>query len=85
MSGQQILMASSRNNLPNPKPMPHTPAQLPIAYGVPGKLGLVYSPFAKGKIVAVAGGVMAMPNKKVESKYGEVVVCPYSGKQFRVR
>ncbi len=40
---------------------------------VPGKPGLVYSPYAKGKIIDVS-----------PYKHGAVVLCPYSVRMFRV-
>jgi len=58
---------------PTPKPRQTVQAQLPVARPVPGKPGLVYSPYAKGKIIAVS-----------IYKHGEVVMCPYTAKKFRV-
>jgi hypothetical protein len=71
---------------PTPKPKPKSTAesQLPVASPVPGMPGHVYSPYAKGKIVAVAGSVMGHPNMRIEYKHGDVVRCPYTGKLFRV-
>ncbi len=40
---------------------------------VPGKPGLVYSPYAKGKIIDVS-----------RFKHGDVVFCWYTAKMFRV-
>jgi hypothetical protein len=40
---------------------------------VPGKPGLVYSPYAKGKIIDVS-----------PYKHGAVVLCPHSVRMFRV-
>jgi hypothetical protein len=84
MNAQRIPLAVTRNLLPTPMPAPISQAQLPVARPVPGKSGLVYSPYAKGKIIAVAGGVMGIPNYRIEFKHDEVVVCPYTGKKFRV-
>ena len=84
MSAQRIPLAVGRNLPPTPKPAPNAEAHLPVAHSVPGKPGLVYSPYAKGKVIAVAGGVMGIPNARIEFKHGEVVVCPYTGKKFRV-
>jgi hypothetical protein len=50
-----------------------TEGQLPFGIPVPGKPGLVYSPYAKGKIMSVQG-----------YRHGEVVLCPYTNKKFRV-
>src|SRR5439155_23535561 len=85
MSAKQILMAVGRNLSPSPNPTPHVQAQLPVAGRVPGKPGLVYSPYARGKIIAVTGSVMDIPNERIEFNHGEVAVCPYTGKKFRVQ
>jgi len=69
---------------PTPKPTRTAQAQLPVARSVPGMPGHVYSPYAKGKIIAVSGSVMGHPEMRIEYKHGEVVVCPYTGKKFRV-
>ena len=45
---------------------------MPVGIPVPGKPGLVYSPYAKGKIMNVS-----------IYKRGEVVLCPYTAKPFR--
>ena len=60
---------------PTPKPRPgkSAEAQLPVAAPVPGNPGHVYSPYAKGKIINVS-----------IFKHGEVVICPYTNKKFRV-
>jgi hypothetical protein len=58
---------------PTPKPKPNAQAQLPVGRPVPGKPGLVYSPYAKGKIMNVS-----------IYKHGEIVLCPYTAKKFRV-
>jgi hypothetical protein len=69
---------------PTPKPKATAQSELPVARPVPGMPGHVYSPYAKGKIIAVAGAVMGIPNARIEYKHGEVVLCPYTGKKFRV-
>src|SRR5260370_21868736 len=69
---------------PTPKPVRTAQAQLPVARPVPGMPGHVYSPYAKGKIIAVSGSVMGHPEMRIEYKHGEVVKCPYTGKKFRV-
>jgi hypothetical protein len=69
---------------PTPKPRQTAEAQLPVARPVPGNPGHVYCPFGTGKIIAVSGNVMGIPNARIEYKHGEVVVCPYTGKKFRV-
>ena len=56
-----------------PKPRQTAEAQLPVARSVPGNPGHVYSPYAKGKIIAVTG-----------YPHGTVVLCPYTAKKFRV-
>ena len=58
---------------PKPKPKASTESQLPVARLVPGNPGHVYSPYAKGKIINV--GIY---------KHGEIVLCPYTAKKFRV-
>jgi hypothetical protein len=58
---------------PTPKPARTAQAQLPVAVPVPGNPGHVYSPYAKGKIIAVTG-----------YPHGTVVLCPYTVKKFRV-
>jgi hypothetical protein len=70
---------------PNPKSNKNAQAQLPVARPVPGMAGHVYSPYAKGKIIAVSGSVMGHPEMRIDYKHGEVVRCPYTGKMFRVR
>ena len=69
---------------PTPKPKATAQSQLPVARPVPGMPGHVYSPYAKGKIIAVSGSVMGHPEMRIEYKHGEVVMCPYTGKKFRV-
>ena len=69
---------------PTPKPKATAESQLPFARPVPGMPGHVYSPYAKGKIIAVAGSVMGHPDMHIDYKHGEVVRCPYTGKMFRV-
>ena len=69
---------------PTPKPKAAAESQLPVARPVPEMPGHVYSPYAKGKIIAVAGSVMGHPDMRIEYKHGEVVRCPYTGKMFRV-
>src|SRR5262245_37636519 len=69
---------------PKPKTTPTAQEKLPVGIPVPGKPGLVYSPYANGKFIAVAGSVMGHPNMHIEYKHGEVVRCPYTGKMFRV-
>jgi hypothetical protein len=59
---------------PEPPPAPPAPEELPYGLPVPGKKGMVLSPYAadKGQI-------------NVEGyKRGTKVACPYSGKHFRV-
>ena len=58
---------------PKPKPTPTAQEKLPVGVPVSGKPGLVYSPYAKGKIMSVQG-----------YKHGEVVLCPYTARKFRV-
>lgn len=58
---------------PKSKPSKNAQAQLPTGIPVPGKPGLVYSPYAKGKIISVS-----------IYKHGEIVRCPYTDKMFRV-
>jgi hypothetical protein len=69
---------------PKPRPTPTAQEKLPVAVPVPGKTGLVYSPYAKGKIIAVAGSVMGHPDMHIEYKHGEIVRWPYNGRMFRV-
>jgi hypothetical protein len=57
---------------PTPKPAPGAQAQLPFGIPVPGKPDLVYSPYAKGKVVAVAGPVV-MGGRTV-MRYGFLVL-----------
>jgi hypothetical protein len=58
---------------PKPKPTPTAQEKLPVAVPVPGKPALVYSPYAKGKIMDVS-----------PYKHGEIVLCPYTARKFRV-
>jgi hypothetical protein len=58
---------------PAPKPPPTAQENLPFGIPVPKHPFLVYSPYAKGKIMDVEG-----------FKHGEVVICPYSARKFRV-
>jgi len=58
---------------PKPKPMPTAQERLPVGVPVPGKPGLVYSPYARGKIMDVEG-----------FKHGTIVMCPYTARKFRV-
>ena len=55
------------------KPGRTASAQLPVARPVPGAPRLVYSAYAKGKYIDVS-----------IYKHGEVVLCPYTAKKFRV-
>jgi hypothetical protein len=58
---------------------------LPVAIPVPGKPGLVYSPYAKGKYIAVEGPIVVGGRTvTIRYKHGDVVVCPYTNKKFRV-
>jgi len=57
---------------PTPKPKATAQSQLPVARPVPGKPGLVYSPYARGKIMSVS-----------IYKHGEIALCPYTGRKFR--
>ena len=57
----------------NPKPTPTAQEKLPFGIPVPGKPGLVYSPYAKEKIIDVSG-----------YKHGQLVLCPYTARKFRV-
>jgi hypothetical protein len=82
-----LICTAPLDAAPTPTPKPARTAQaekLPVARPVPDMPGHVYSPYAKGKIIAVAGTVMGNPNARIEYKHGEVVVCPYTGKKFRV-
>jgi len=70
-----LICAVPLNADPTPKPKPKVTAasQLPFGIPVPGKPNLVYSPYAKGKIIDVS-----------IYKHGETVLCPYTAKKFRV-
>jgi len=71
-----LLCADPLHADPTPKPKSGKNAQaqqLPVAVPVPGKPGLVYSPYAKGKMMGVMG-----------YKHGEIALYPYTGKKFRV-
>jgi hypothetical protein len=59
---------------PTPKPAPNAQADLPVGVPVLGKPGLVYSPYAKEKMIFV----------RAPFKHGQVVLCPYTAKKFRV-
>jgi len=70
---------------PKPKPKASTESQLPVARLVPGNPGHVYSPYAKGKIIDVAPPtVVGGRTVQVRMKRGQVVLCPYTDKMFRV-
>jgi hypothetical protein len=82
-----VICAAPLHADPTPKPKPKVTAasQLPFGIQVPGKPNLVYSPYAKGKIIDVApptvvGGRTVM----IRMKRGQLVLCPYTGKTFRV-
>jgi hypothetical protein len=79
-----LICTAPLHAAPKPKPTPTAQEKLPVAVPVPGMPGHVYSPYAKGKIIAVAGSVMGHPDMHIEYKHGEVVRCPYTGKMFRV-
>jgi hypothetical protein len=68
-----LMCAAPLHAGPKAKASPSAQAQLPVGVPVPGKPGLVYSPYAKGKIMNVS-----------IYKHGEVVLCPYTAKPFRV-
>jgi hypothetical protein len=68
-----LIYAAPLHAGPKPKTMPTAQERLPVAVPVPGKPGLVYSPYAKGKIMDVE-----------PFKHGEVVLCPYTARKFRV-
>ena len=57
------------------KPKPKSPATkvYPMAELVPGKSGVVFSPYVSGKKVSIEG-----------FKPGDLAECPWSGKPFRV-
>jgi len=67
-----LICTAPLHAAPAPKP---PPAQENLSFGipVPGHPFLVYSPYAKGKIMDVQG-----------FKHGEVVLCPYTARKFRV-
>ena len=79
-----LICTAPLHAAPKPKPTLTAQEKLPVAVPVPGMPGHVYSPYAKGKIIAVAGSVMGHPDMHIEYKHGEVVRCPYTGKKFRV-
>jgi hypothetical protein len=82
-----LMCAAPLHASPTPQPKSGQTAQdqLPFGIPVPGKPNLVYSPYAKGKIVAVAGTtVMNGRTVTIHYKHGELVLCPYTGKKFRV-
>ena len=59
--------------------------QLPVGTFVPGKPDLVYSPYATGKIIAVAGRIdVGERTTMIRFNHGEVILCPYTLKKFRV-
>ena len=55
-----LICTAPLHAAPTAKPNPgqNADAQLPFGIPVPGKPNLVYSPYAKGKIMAVAGTIV---------------------------
>jgi len=82
MSDQRVPLAVGRNLPPTPEPAPNAQLHSPVARPIPGKPGLVYSPYAEGKVIAVSSGIV--PKARIEFRRGEVAVCPYTGKKFHV-
>ena len=82
-----LICAAPLNADPTPKPKPKATgeSQLPFGIPVPGKPNLVYSPYAKGKIIDVAPPtVVGGRTVFIRMKRGQVVRCPYTDKMFRV-
>jgi len=68
-----MCFAAPLHAAPNSKPTQIAQEKLPVGVPLPRKPGLVYSPYAKGRVISVQA-----------YKHGEVVICPYTDKKFRV-